>query len=55
MGSFIEGLIAVLGLTAEGMLTITALLTGDAPISEGVADSYADPRTIHPKVERVAA
>ena len=55
MGGFIEGLIAVLGLMAGIMVTIAALLAGEAPISGDWTGSSINPRTIHPGAERIAA
>ena len=55
MSGLLEGLIAILGLMAGGMVTITALLAGDAPISAEANGSSTHPHTIHPSEERMAA
>lgn len=55
MGGIIEGLIAVLGIMAGIMVTITALVTGEAPLSREATGSSSHPRTIHPTEERMAA
>ena len=55
MGGILEGLIAVLGLMAGIMVTIIALVTGEAPFSGEATGSSTHPRTIHPHEERLAA
>ena len=55
MGGILEGMIAVMGLLAGGMVTITSLLVEDATIPMEVNESYVNPRTILPGEERVAA
>ena len=55
MGGIIEGVIAIMGLTAGVMIALTALLVGNAPSSSELSGSYQNSRTILSSDERVAA
>ena len=55
MGGLLEGLIAVLGLMAGIMVTITTLVTGETPVSGEISGSLTHPRSIHPNEGRLAA
>ncbi|GJL68861.1 MAG: hypothetical protein NPIRA06_14960 [Nitrospirales bacterium] len=55
MGDFVEGVIAIIGLTAGIMVALTALLVGDAPSSGEQQGSYRKSRTICLSDERVSA
>ncbi len=52
MGALIESVIAVMGLAAGLMVTLTTLLQGEAPEQH---ESHHDPRTIRPQDERMVA
>ncbi|GJL58538.1 MAG: hypothetical protein NPIRA03_13950 [Nitrospirales bacterium] len=55
MGGIIEGVLAIMGLTAGVIVALTALLVGDAPSSSELKGPYRKSRTILPSDERVAA
>ncbi len=55
MGGIIEGVLAIMGLTAGVLVALTALLVGDAPSSSKLDGSCRHSRTILPSDERVAA
>ena len=55
MGEFVEGLMAVMGITAGPMIALTTLLFGDTPSGVEGDESHHDPRTIRPMNERMAA
>jgi hypothetical protein len=55
MGGIIEGVIAIMGLTAGVIVALTTLFVGDAPGSAERDGSYRNPRTIRPSDKRVAA
>lgn len=55
MGEIVEGVIAIIGLTAGIMVALTALLVGDAPSSAERDGSYPKSRTIRPGDEQVAS
>ncbi|MCA9451569.1 MAG: hypothetical protein H6750_00110 [Nitrospiraceae bacterium] len=55
MGGIIEGVIAIMGLTAGVMIALTALLVGNAPSSSELSGSSQNSRTILPSDGRVAA
>ncbi|HNP61859.1 MAG TPA: hypothetical protein PKM72_13520 [Nitrospirales bacterium] len=55
MGGIIEGVLALMGLTAGVIVALTALLVGDDPNSSEPKGSCRKSRTILPGDERVAA
>ncbi len=55
MGEIVEGLMAVMGITAGLMVVLTTLLFGDAPSGVERDKSHHDPSTIRPMNERMAA
>jgi hypothetical protein len=52
MGELMESVVAVMGLAAGLMVTLNALLHGEAPEHN---ESHHDPRTIRQHTERIAA
>ena len=52
MGELMESVVAVMGLVAGLMVTLTTLLQGEAPEQK---ESHHGPRTIRPQTERMAA
>ncbi|GJL56773.1 MAG: hypothetical protein NPIRA02_39050 [Nitrospirales bacterium] len=55
MGGVVEGMIAVMGLTAGVMVALAALLTGDVPRSTQYEEKHHHSRTIRLNDERMAA
>ena len=55
MGEIVEGLMAVMGITAGLMIALTILLFGHAPTEVERGETHHDPRTIRPMNERMAA
>ena len=55
MGGIVEGVIAIIGLTAGIMVALTALFVGDAPNSGEQEGSYRNSRTIRLSGERANA
>jgi hypothetical protein len=55
MGGILEGVIAIMGLTAGVIVALTALIVGDAPSSSELDGAYRNSRTICPGDDRVAA
>ncbi|HNP29758.1 MAG TPA: hypothetical protein PKK23_11975 [Nitrospirales bacterium] len=55
MGAIVEGVIAIMGLTAGVIVALTALFVGDAPSSTELDGSYQNSRIIRHGDERVAA
>jgi len=54
MGDIVEGLMAVMGLTAGLLVSVATLVTGNAQNAGGYDSHYA-PCTNHPGDERMAA
>lgn len=55
MGAIVEGVIALMGLIAAGMVALTALLSGEGPNTAKPEMFHHHSRTIRPSEEPMAA